>query len=563
MAIEVGNTSKSGNPGTVNTAYNWLHTVAADSNVLFVIMTTRESTDADRVVSGVTYDGNPLDLAFAYISDVREMTTEIWYLVDPTVSSELTIEVTYTGKVTDGGAQAVDFSNVNTDTIPVETDGADANGTGKEFTLTSGDAILAGGIHAESSVGNIDITLGGTQIGEDDYGNYSGQSGFEIGDLNLKVASTNLVNYACAAISFDEESGVENLSIGINDTISTTESVATFFDLLRIAISDSVSLTEFTQRLFDKIVVDISDTISVVEYIESLGQLSISVTDSVTAAEGITPTGKSLADIYDSIEIAEALESLGFLSRDINDSISISEALSFLGLLSISINDSISIVENLAKSIVALGFDTDINDSITVAEFLGTLGYSYTNINDTITVAEALTFLGQLITDINDSITISESLNFLGYLAAIVSDNITITENIARLTTSYQTVNDSVSVNEALGFFIKLQTSINDSLSVTEALTFLGLLNTDISDVVVIVENLANNIYTSGNLTANINDSITISEFLEFTGYLQISINDAITVIDLISTGEADGFFRRPWCRRLSGPFGRGDVFQS
>ena len=57
MPITIGNASDSGNPGTVDTAYDWLHTCAADTNLLVVCVSTRETTAADRVVSGITYDG--------------------------------------------------------------------------------------------------------------------------------------------------------------------------------------------------------------------------------------------------------------------------------------------------------------------------------------------------------------------------------------------------------------------------------------------------------------------------------------------------------------------------
>ncbi len=629
MAITAGNTSSSGDPGTVNTAYSWLHTCVTDSNILIVAARAKESTDADRIISGITYDGNPLTKAIAIQHDPFQFGAELWYLVDPTVDSELSIEVTHTGKTTDPSAGAIDFGGVDTDTGVVEdTDTVFDDTNVPSVVCATGDMIIGVFQTSQSLFSDINFTGPATiEIDAVDTGSYTAHSGYNTGLTIQSGSLSGATDYAGCAFSFNAAAEEPStLSAYINDTISITESVSNFFDLLRITIvdsvtlaeatenlgqlaitlpdsisvvedvtfteaipdlsinindtisiseaidflgylmrtvTDSVSITDLTQELLDKIVININDSISAVEYIESIGQLSISVNDSITAAEGITPAGKSLADIYDSIAIAEALESLGFLSRDINDSISISEALSFLGLLSVDINDSISIVEDLAKSIVALGFDKDVNDSISIAEFLGTLGYEYADISDSITVTEVLTFLGQLVADINDSITISESLNFLGYLFAVVNDNITITENVARLTTSYRTVNDTVSVNESLSFLGKLQISINDSLSITEALTFLGLLSADITDTVTVVENLADNLYTVGNITISISDTITVSEFLSFALHLQVSVTDAITVIELISTGKADGFFRRPWCRRLSGPFGRGDLFVS
>ena len=923
MAITVGNISSSGNPGTVNTSYSWNHTCGSGSNCLFVLERAREGTDADRPISGVTYDGNPLSVAHIENDDTNHESAEIWFLINPTTESSLAIEVTHVGKVTDGSSGAVDFAGVDVSdsgsNVVADTSAGTRDGGVTTFSGLSGDALMACIVWVEGSLGDLIIPQG-VEIDQVDMGSYCGQAAYNI--VGSVVQFENIggsPGRESAGIGINAAAEEPStISANINDTISITESVSYLFDLLRIAINDTISaaesttqsgqlalsindtitltedvarsltttglsvsindtitvvealsflghlsvsisdssvITEYIAGVLDKLYVNINDTVSTTELVQSLGQLSTSVYDSIEAVESYTPQGNSLADIYDSITIAEVLERLGYLSRDINDSISISEALEFLGSLSTDINDSVSIVENIAAVIGAIGglsrnindtitvaeflksqgyMASDINDSVTVAEFIGflghlvaiavdsvtitedvetltttareildtitvaealtflgqlaqsindnvtitealvtlglintsisdsisvaesvsmqeatpgldigadaidrpttlsatatyvdlnnpaddtgtitaidiwaaanisdlkvgifystggddykvrsvenigsvtsgskqtftglnlpvvtgdfigcyfsagqierhnnsfdglywklgdhvtvdsdetyslltdnamslfgyvgappepgyikdsvsiteylqTLGYSQVsindnvsvieslsvslvtpglsvNINDSITISEVLSFLGLLIADVNDSITVSESLNFLGYLSAVVSENITITENVARVTTASRAVYDTVSIAEVLIFLGQLTQSINDNVTVTEALATLGLLSTNVNDTIIIVEDLGRNIYGANDNQAYISDNVSVTEFLQFTGHLQVSISDAITIIESISFGAVDGFFRRPWCRRLSGPFGRGDLFVS
>ncbi len=60
MAVEAGNTSSSGDADSPDTSYNWPHTCHANSNLLIVLTRARDAVGLDALISGITYDGNPL-----------------------------------------------------------------------------------------------------------------------------------------------------------------------------------------------------------------------------------------------------------------------------------------------------------------------------------------------------------------------------------------------------------------------------------------------------------------------------------------------------------------------
>jgi len=113
MAITLGNTSNAGNPGAVTT-YNWLHTCAADTTLLVVVITGSDSAIAtDFPVTGVTYNGAALTKAREFISGLGTGVS-VWYKINPTTGSALSIAVTHTGKVTDTTGYGVDLKGTNT-----------------------------------------------------------------------------------------------------------------------------------------------------------------------------------------------------------------------------------------------------------------------------------------------------------------------------------------------------------------------------------------------------------------------------------------------------------------
>src|SRR3990167_4631231 len=121
MAIAFDVASNSGNPGTV-ASFSWSHTVAAGSDLLLIVgVNMYDATDADRVVSGITYNGVALTQSITLNDDTTDIRSDIWYLKNPTTVAN-TVEVTMAGTVTDPSAFACSFSGVD-QTTPIEATG--------------------------------------------------------------------------------------------------------------------------------------------------------------------------------------------------------------------------------------------------------------------------------------------------------------------------------------------------------------------------------------------------------------------------------------------------------
>jgi glucose/arabinose dehydrogenase/chitodextrinase len=117
IALETATRSANGNDVS---SISWAHTITgAGSNVVLIVgAVSRDSTDADRSVVNVTYNGASL----TKVREDNEMTNNVysslWYLVNPPAGAN-TITVTYGGAVTEAFGMAASFSGVD-QTSPVD-----------------------------------------------------------------------------------------------------------------------------------------------------------------------------------------------------------------------------------------------------------------------------------------------------------------------------------------------------------------------------------------------------------------------------------------------------------
>ena len=129
MAIELGNSSRTGDYGTAQNTMTWSHECAADTDILIICIQARETTAADRVVDGVTFNGLVCLKAHSNQADALDFGAEIWYRNSPTIGGGgYDIQVTFTGKVTEPSGSAHDFKNVDTATVPASTNQGSGNG---------------------------------------------------------------------------------------------------------------------------------------------------------------------------------------------------------------------------------------------------------------------------------------------------------------------------------------------------------------------------------------------------------------------------------------------------
>lgn len=223
MAITIGNTSNSGDPGAV-TSYSWNHTCLAGTTCLVVVVTGSDTSGTDFAVASITYDGVNLEFASAQFS-AQNLGVSIWYLLNPTTGSSLSLVVTHGGKVTDPSAYAIDLLGTATSSVVDSNDGDPIGGGTTCNPIVSPAAtgsIAVGGMHcSNTAVTTVSVTTG-TQVGELDLGStvsscaYAFESGgtasiawgLDLGDVNGRA-----VTFKAASAATGNPTDYQNLII--------------------------------------------------------------------------------------------------------------------------------------------------------------------------------------------------------------------------------------------------------------------------------------------------------------------------------------------------------------
>jgi len=135
MAIAYVNSSNSGGDATVS-SISWSHTVSGTNAVLIVGVSSYDPTDADRVITGVTYNSVAMTEIKHQSNDADDRSASIWYLVGPSTGSN-TVEVTFTGTVLDAIGMAVVLSGVDQVTPLDGNNGANASSANSVSTTVT------------------------------------------------------------------------------------------------------------------------------------------------------------------------------------------------------------------------------------------------------------------------------------------------------------------------------------------------------------------------------------------------------------------------------------------
>ncbi|PJE64279.1 MAG: hypothetical protein COU90_03620 [Candidatus Ryanbacteria bacterium CG10_big_fil_rev_8_21_14_0_10_43_42] len=161
--VAVDNTSDSTATSSI-TSIQWQHTVSDNTNGLLAVeVSVHDLTDEDRVISGITYNGDALTPAVQNDVPASNKNVEIWYLIAPDTGTH-PVRVTLGGTVREGGASAVSFTGA------AQTDPVDATGTGSansqpkmDITTTEADTILVDAFNSNEGVPLTNYTPGTSQ----------------------------------------------------------------------------------------------------------------------------------------------------------------------------------------------------------------------------------------------------------------------------------------------------------------------------------------------------------------------------------------------------------------
>jgi hypothetical protein len=103
---------------TNTSSISWSHTCTGNQRVLTVGVTVSPGSIS---VSGITYNGDPLTLATNGRQAGTNVSTELWYLVNPDAGAAYTVAVTLSGTAYAVRAGAVSFRNASQDANPLST----------------------------------------------------------------------------------------------------------------------------------------------------------------------------------------------------------------------------------------------------------------------------------------------------------------------------------------------------------------------------------------------------------------------------------------------------------
>lgn len=178
-------------------------------NVLVICTTASDLTDADRPVTGVTFNGDALSKVREDDDTSGNITTGIWYMSNPAITTG-NIVVSYTGTVSRTGSFGIALSGAAVSPID------NSNTTATDNTTTFASSITA----LTSNAWAIDCTLGqsiltGSPTASDNQiANFSaGSFEFTIGSYAGPVSGATTLDWTGPATSNDWDSSAVTVSV--------------------------------------------------------------------------------------------------------------------------------------------------------------------------------------------------------------------------------------------------------------------------------------------------------------------------------------------------------------
>jgi hypothetical protein len=144
IAVDIPNITIATPETNASSPQQFSHECSTDVKLLVVTVTIYDTSSSDGVVSGVTYNGDPLDDAALYYDSLCDGHVSIWWMALPDTGSSYTVEVTFGGQVTDFEAAAVGVEGA------LGSFALDASGG--ENTGTTGDLFVTWDAVAEDSI---------------------------------------------------------------------------------------------------------------------------------------------------------------------------------------------------------------------------------------------------------------------------------------------------------------------------------------------------------------------------------------------------------------------------
>lgn len=136
------------------------HVVSGSNRLLVVAVTTSDSIDADRPITGITYAGTPLTKATSTQNNAGDFGAEIWYLVAPSTGTN-NIIITATAGITRIVGGGVSLTGID-QTTPLDATGGAQGSSGESSAVVTTVADNAWVVDA-----NAQNTSGGATVGTD------------------------------------------------------------------------------------------------------------------------------------------------------------------------------------------------------------------------------------------------------------------------------------------------------------------------------------------------------------------------------------------------------------
>ena len=172
---------------SVASTLTFSHTVASGSNQLLIVATSAfDVTDTDRPVTSVTFNGVSLTQIASSDQTIQNITTELWYLVAPNVTTANVI-VTFDGANAAASAVATNFTNVD-QTTPIDVFETQSDGSSvSSYTITATTTV------ANTTIIDIGFLSTNRTVTPD-----SGTQIFEFNDNNNRTFFGNINNVGAA-----------------------------------------------------------------------------------------------------------------------------------------------------------------------------------------------------------------------------------------------------------------------------------------------------------------------------------------------------------------------------